>query len=161
MTGYEKLLEKAHRKGLYVKEVDFTHVKGLLNGRKIGIRRSIETSAEKADVLAEEIAHYDLTVGNILDQSVTENRKQEHEARCRAHDMRIGLDGIIQIWEMGCRNSYEAAECLGTSQEFFEEAMEYYRQKYGTGIQHGDYTIVFEPSLIVIKDVNGGELWKD
>ena len=153
MTAYEKLLEKAHKKGLVVKEVEFKYVKGMLKGRQIGIRKSLETSAEKADVLAEEIAHYELTVGDILDQSVADNRRQEHEARRRAHDMRIGLDGIVRVWEMGCRNSYEAAECLGTSQEFFEEALECYRRKYGTGIQHGDYTIIFEPSLMVIKDM--------
>lgn len=68
-----------------------------------------------------------------------------------APDMRIGLGGGVKVWEMDCRNGYEAAECLGTSQEFFEEAMECCRRKYGTGVQHGDYTIIFEPSLMVIK----------
>ena len=155
MTAYEELLEKAARKGLHVKEVDFRHVKGLIKDRKIGIRRDIETSAEKADILAEEIAHWETSEGDILDQTKTENRKQERIARALVFNRRVGLDGIIKAWEYGCQNTFEAAEYLGTHQRTFEEALKYYHEKYGVCVEYNEHTIVFEPTLMVIK--NGEE----
>ena len=152
MTAFERLLEEAKRRDLTVREVDFHFVDGLVKGRRIGIRKSIETSAEKADVLAEEIAHWDTTVGDILDQSVTENRKQERLARSVAYDMRIGLDGIIKAWEYGCQDLYEASEYLGTMPKFLDEAIRYWNQKYGICTEYNGYTIIFEPTLMVIKN---------
>lgn len=155
MTAYETLLEEARRRNLIVKEVHFRSVDGLIKGRKIGIRKNIATSAEKADVLAEEIAHWESTSGNILDQCdpLSMNRQQERRARFRAYNKRIGLQGIIDAWEYGCQNNYEAADYLGTSQKFFEEALECYHQKYGVCVEHNGYTIIFEPTLTVIKEV--------
>lgn len=155
MTAYEELLERAAAKGLHVKEMNFRHVKGLIKDRKIGIRKDIETSAEKADILAEEIAHWDTSEGNILDQTKTENRKQERIARILTYNGRVGLDGIIRAWEYGCQNNYEAAEYLGTHQRTFEEALKYYHEKYGVCVEHDGRTIIFEPALMVIR--NGEE----
>ena len=151
MTGYEMLLDVAQDKGLTVTEVPLVFYDGLIKNRKIGIRKNIETSAEKADVLAEEISHADLTVGNILDQTICANRKQEYKARMKSYDMRIGLDGIVKVVEMGCENAHEAAECLGVGEKFFNEALEHYHEKYGTCVQYRDYTIIFEPTLDIIK----------
>lgn len=147
MTDYEMLLDEAAQKGLIVSEVPFVFYDGLIKGNKIGIRDSLETDARKADILAEEISHYDLNIGNILDQSLTENRKQEYKARKKCFDMRIGLSGIINALEFGCRNAYEASEYLGVSEQAFTEAVECYRKKYGVYVQVGHYTLVFEPSL--------------
>lgn len=153
MTDYEVLLDKAYGYGLTVTEKPFVFHDGLIKNKKIGIRKSILTSAQKADVLAEEIAHSQSSVGNILDQSDTMNRKQEYRARIRAYDMRIGLDGIVRMLEFGCSNSYEAAEYLGCGEEFFREALHYYGLKYGICTKYQGYTIVFEPSLMLIKDI--------
>ena len=153
MTDYEVLLDKAYRHGLTVTEKPFVFHDGLIKNKKIGIRKSIPTSAQKADVLAEEIANSQSSAGNILDQTDTNNRKQEHRARIRAYDMRIGLDGIVRMLEFGCSNSYEAAEYLGCGEEFFREALHCYGLKYGICTKYQDYTIVFEPSLMLIKDI--------
>lgn len=158
MTVYERLLEDARRKGLVVKEYPFTHHDGLIVHRKIGIRKTITTSAEKADILAEEIAHWETTVGNILDQSKVENRKQERKARAIAYNRRVGLQGIIDAWEYGCQNTYEASEYLGTHQSTFEDALKYYHEKYGVCTVYKGYTIIFEPTLMVLKE---GEKWED
>lgn len=152
MTAYERLQDLAHSRGLTVKEAKFVFYDGLIKGKTIGIRKSIDTQAEKADTLAEELSHSELTVGNILDQTVPENRKQEHKARLRAYKMRVGLDRIVEAIEMGCRNSYEASEYLEVSEKFFTEALEYYRQKYGECVEVGDYTLVFEPTINLIKN---------
>ena len=151
MNNYEKLLEKANEMGLSVKEVQMTKYDGLIRGRKIGIRKSIKTYAQKADTLAEEIAHYRYTVGNILDQSISENRKQENIARFHAYNERIGLIGIINAYEAHFRNRFEMAEFLDVSEPFLAEALECYRKKYGVYKAVDNYLIMFEPNLAVIK----------
>lgn len=149
MTEFEKLTYEAEREGLTVVEVPFQCFDGLIKGDKIGIRSSIETSAEKCDVLAEELGHAYLTVGDILDQSDLNNRKQEYTARMWAYDKRIGLDGIIKAYKCGCCSLRECAECLDTSEEFLEEALEMYRRKYGCSVEYEGYEICFEPRLVV------------
>lgn len=151
MTAYERLQELARKKGLTVSEKRFVFYDGLIHGRRIGIRKTIETEAGKADVLAEEVAHYALTVGNILDQSVTENRRQEARARRLAHDIRIGLDGLVDAYRAHCSSRYEIADYLGTTEEFLQEAIDGYRDKYGRCAVCGDCIVIFEPSLAVLE----------
>ena len=79
--NYEQLLTAADQEGLLVKEQTLTGHDGLIRGRRIAIRKNIETQAEKSCVLAEEIGHYRTSSGNILDQSKAESRKQEYRAR--------------------------------------------------------------------------------
>lgn len=55
MNPYEELLEEAREEGLVVKEKDLQSCDGRIKGNKIAIRKDIETTAEKADTLAEEL----------------------------------------------------------------------------------------------------------
>ena len=43
------------------------------------------------------------------------------------------------------------AECLGVTENFFQDALECYRQKYGISVSYGYYNIYFEPTLMVHK----------
>lgn len=149
MDRYEILLDVAECRNLTVKEVPLIMYDGLARGSTIGIRSTITTHAQKADVLAEEIAHSRLTVGDILDQSVTENRKQEHRARALAYDMRIGLDGIVGAYNAGCVTAFEMADYLGTTEKFLCDALEHYRQVYGESVKYNGYLVSFEPYLAV------------
>lgn len=151
MIAYETLLDEAHEKGLCVTEKPMNHYDGLIIGKDIYVRSTIKTYAQKADTLAEEIAHYRYTVGNILDQSISENRKQENIARFHAYNERIGLIGIIKAYEAHCRNRYEMSEFLDVSEPFLAEALECYRKKYGVYKAVDNYLIMFEPNLAVIK----------
>ena len=85
MTKYEAVLQEAAGKGLTVAEdVPFaSDVDGLVIGDVIGLSRRLLSYKEKACVLAEEIAHYDINVGDILDPSDSRNSQQEHRARMR------------------------------------------------------------------------------
>lgn len=138
---------------LNIKELDLSDVaglKGLCLNDNIAIEQSM-TQTEKACVLAEELGHYYTTVGDILDQHNTSNRKQEHTAQLWAYDKIIGLSGIIKGYQERCQNRYELAACLGVTEEFLQEAIDCYREKYGPYIQVGKYAIVFEPALAVIE----------
>ena len=62
---YEQLLTTADQNGLLVKEKKLVQHDGLLSGRRIAIRKNIETQAEKSCVLAEEIGHHCTSSGDI------------------------------------------------------------------------------------------------
>jgi len=148
MIKYEELLEAASIAGITVKEVPLQHTDGITVGKKIGIRTG-QSTKKKTCVLAEELAHAQYTVGNILDQSDVGNRKQELLARTKAYDRLIGLSGIVQAFKHGCRNQYEMADFLDVTEKFLREALECYKDKYGLGTTYGDYIIQFEPCLSV------------
>ena len=67
MNRYEALLDEANDKGLIVKEKSLQSSNGRIKGNRIAIRKDLKTTAEKACVLAEELGHYETTVGDILD----------------------------------------------------------------------------------------------
>ena len=148
--NYEQLLTAADQEGLLVKEQPLTGHDGLIRGRRIAIRKNIETQAEKSCVLAEEIGHYRTSSGNILDQNKVESRKQEYRARLYGYNLKIGLAGLIRAYEAGCGNLYEMAEYLDATEEYLEEAIDCYKSKYGLCTSIDNYIIYFEP-LAVIK----------
>ncbi len=147
--SYDDLLVEAENNGLIVKEKFLPLSDGRIKGKRIAIRRDLPTQAKKADVLAEELGHYYTTVGRIIEQNTVSSCKQERTARLWAYNKRIGLAGLIQAYEHHCQNHYEVAEYLGVSEEALVEALEYYRQIYGTGIWFGDYYIRFEPNFSI------------
>ncbi|MCI8506838.1 MAG: ImmA/IrrE family metallo-endopeptidase [Lachnospiraceae bacterium] len=154
---YEELLLKADSVGLTVKEKPLRASKGRIKKTRIAIREDL-TQAEKSCILAEELGHYYTTTGNILDQSDTWNRKQEHRARMYGYNLRIGLMGLVGAYESGCRNRYEIAEHLGVTEEYLEECIHCYREKYGTYATIDNYIIYFIPSLMVGRMTDDGDV---
>jgi len=149
--NYEELLSESDTVGLIVKEKPLKDNDRRIKGKRVAIRSDIKTTTEKACVLAEELGHYHTTVGNILDQSSIANRKQEYHARLWAYNKLIGLSGIVSAYRAGCRNTHEMAEHLDVTEVFLQEALAYYRQKYGTHTCFDNYTIYFEPTIGVFE----------
>jgi len=148
---YDKLIIDADAQGVIVKEKPLEAHDGRIKGNKIAIRTSISTRREKACVLAEELGHYFYTSGDIIDQSSTQNRKQELLARVKAYNHMVGLTGIVRSYEHGCRSLYEMAEYLEVTETFLADALGAYRLKYGEGAAIDNYYIAFEPYLSVVK----------
>lgn len=151
MNNYELLLDEACDIGLNVKEKPLLSSDGRIKGKRIAIRKDIDTSIKKACVLSEELGHYYTTVGNIINLSDAQNRKQERQARLWAYNNRIGLYGLIRAYESGCKSRHEVAEFLDVTEEFLEDAIKCYREKYGVYTTVDNYTIYFIPNLIVGK----------
>lgn len=149
MTNYELLIDEAFDKGLSVKEKPLRGSDGRIKGNRIAIRQDIDTQREKACVLAEELGHHYTSSGNILDQTRTEHVKQEQRARMWAYNKQIGLYGIINAYKRGCRNIHEMADYLDVTEEFLWDALEAYRLKYGHYVNVDNYTIYFEPYLMI------------
>lgn len=151
MNNYERLLDEACAENLIVKEKPLKYNNGRIKGNRIAIRQDIETSAEKACVMAEELGHHHTSVGNILDMSIPGNRKQERQARIWGYNRLIGLSGIIRAYESKCQSRHEMAEFLDVTEEFLQECIETYRDKYGLGAEIDGYYVMFIPHLTVWK----------
>lgn len=143
---YTELLIEADSNDLITKDKPLKANKGRINGNRIAIKSDL-TITEKKCVLAEELGHYYTSSGNILDMSVTENRKQELRARYWAYNKLIGLNGIVNAYKAKCRNLHDMAEYLDVTEEFLSEALECYRRKYGEYAIFDNYVIYFEPNL--------------
>lgn len=147
---YEELLIEADTNNLTVKEKPLPISKGRIKGNRIAIRKDM-TEAEKTCVLAEELGHHYTAVGDILDQSSAENRKQEMRGRIVAYNKLVGLRGIVDAYLHHCQNLSESAEYLGVTEEFLNDSIMYYKNKYGVFATVDNYTIVFEPTIAVIE----------
>lgn len=143
---YEKFLTRAQKVGIEVYERPMVHsIKGLYINNVIWINKFISTKAEKVCVLVEEIGHHETSVGDILNQSVVTNRKQELLARQWGYEKLVPLESIIEAHKHGIRNLHELAEYIGVTEEFLNSALIRYQDKYGIHAKVGRYTICFEP----------------
>lgn len=152
MNITEELTEEAYSHGAETIDWRFTsdRIKGLYCDGMIAISDKL-TNREHAAVLAEELGHHLTAAGNILDQNDTSNRKQELRGRIWAYNRLISLTGILGAYKMGCRNRYEMAECLDVPEDTLQEALDYYRSRYGICKQLDNYVIYFEPALGVME----------
>lgn len=150
---YEALLEEAHQKGLTVIEkypFASPRIRGLFCEDTIALNAQIDTVAERTEILCEELAHADRTVGNIL-----QDPQQERRAREQSFDRLISPEGLVEAYLCGCREFWDFAEHFGVTEGFLREAMASYRARFGllkkvcfNGV---DYAIGFEPRFFVKK----------
>lgn len=154
MNNYEKLLDKAHKNGLIVKEKPLQSSDGRICGNKIAIRVNLESNRNKACVLAEELGHHITSVGDIVNIDYVNDLKQERKARLWAYNEMVGLRGFIDAYEHGCQNRYDIAEYLEITEEFLQECVDCYRNKYGVGKMVDNYYIMFIPHLAVGRIIN-------
>lgn len=147
------MLYEADSTGIIVKEKNIPGYGGRIYGNRIAIHDKLETTTEKACVLAEELGHYHTTVGDITDLSDPQNRKQERQARMWGYNKLIGLTGIIKAFQAGCHSRHETAEYLDVTEEFLQECIDCYRDKYGVCTTVDNYTVFFIPHLAVMEEV--------
>ena len=154
MTKYEFLLDEACEKNITVIEnydLTGTQLKGLYGNNIIAIGNTTDSNAERTCVLAEELGHHYTAVGDIIDQSSDENRKQELRGRIWAYNNQVGLRGIIDAYLHNCKNLFETAEYLGVTEEFLNDSLTYYTNKYGVCTQLDNYVIFFQPNISVME----------
>lgn len=148
---YEKLLQEAHQEEIDIYEKSMSkRIKGLYADNVIWLNKHLPTTSDKICVLAEELGHYHTSIGDILDQSILNNRKQEKQARNWAYKRLVPLHMIIKAFDVGVQSKYELAEYLNVTEAFLLDALKRYKEEYGVSKTIDDYTIYFEP-LAVIK----------
>ena len=79
MNIYEHLENEACKDGIEIihREFKSNRIKGLYCDGTVALNSHIETSKERACILAEELGHHHTSVGVIVDLSDAQNRKQE------------------------------------------------------------------------------------
>jgi Zn-dependent peptidase ImmA (M78 family) len=143
---YEQLLDEACNNEIEVKEVAFeSSSKGLIKNNKIGINKYTCTSIEKTCILAEELGHYFTSHGDIIDQNKTESRKQEKRARNWAYEKLIPLSAFIKAYNNGIKNRYELSQFLDVTEDFINDTIKHYQEKYGLYHLKDEYIIYFDP----------------
>lgn len=150
MITYDDLLIEADHNNLITKEKPLRANKGRINGNRIAIKSDL-TEIEKKCVLAEELGHHYTAVGDILDQSTVENRKQEMRGRIIAYNKLVGLRGIVDAYLHHCESLSESAEFLGVTEGFLNDSITYYTNKYGVCTQIDNYAVFFQPNIAVME----------
>lgn len=155
MNSFEHLEDEACKDGIDVISHKFksARIRGLYCNGTVGISNEIDTTAEKSCVLAEELGHHHTSVGDIIDMSDSRNRKQERQARLWGYNKLIGLAGIVKAFQTGCHDRHEIAERLEVTEEFLQECIDCYREKYGVCTELDNYTIFFIPNLSVMEKI--------
>ncbi len=147
---YDILLREAKQHGVDVYEEPMTPtVKGLYADGVIWINRSIPTATEKACILAEELGHHHTSTGNIIDMNDLRNLKQERRARAWAYERLVPLSKIIQAYQNRITDQYELAEYLGVTEQFLQQAIDYYLTKHGQHVVLDKHIIFFDPLAVI------------
>lgn len=143
---YEQLVKEVYLNNLELYEVCMSsRLKGLYSDNIIWINKLIPTNTEKTCVLAEELGHHHKTVGDIIDQSSIINRQQELRARAWAYEKLVPLEKIVQAHGYNISNRFELADFLDVTEDFLDEALNWYKSKYGLFVAIENYTLYFEP----------------
>ena len=142
----EKIEDSIFNSGIELITYNFksNNIKAMCSNNIIAISPKITDTREKICILAEELAHTIINVGDI-----SNNPKEELKARAIAYNSLIGLNGIVTSYKYGCTNKYDMAEFLEVTESFLEEAINWYKSKYGVSVIHEDYEIRFIPNLSV------------
>jgi len=145
LNQFEKLVDEAYSHSVLVKEKPLnSNSNGLYVDNRIALNTNrLNTTAEKACTLAEELSHHHYNCGDILDDSDINNRKQEYRARFYTYNKLIGLKGLVDARQARCQNLFEIAEYLNVTPEFLNDALECYKSKYGLYAEVDNYAIIF------------------
>ena len=150
ITELEKIEQKISDKGIELIHYPFKskRLKGIYLAEKdnkvIGISSQIISENEKICILTEELAHEELSVGNISDDT-----KAENIARFKSYDKLVGLHGLVSAYQNYCGSIYEIADYLNVTYDFLKEAINAYEKRYGVSTKYKNYTITFKPYLTI------------
>ena len=123
MTRYEELLaEYEDIVSVYEKP---SLIDGFIVDNCILINKNL-TNSEKLCILAEELGHYETSVGDLTFLDSNLKLKQEYRARKWGIEKICPYSKIQTAISKGCTNIYELSEELDMSISFLKEALDYY-----------------------------------
>lgn len=111
--------------------------------KSITLSRSLDTTAKKTCILAEELEHYISTPQDLFTAPKDLRDKYENIARFAAIRRLMSFDKLIK-----CRilcDIYEMADYLNITPEFIATGLLAYKEHYGYSVLYRGYTIRFEP----------------
>lgn len=154
MGRYEDLLKKYDYISINETRSIPKFMSGFYMNGEIFINSNRPTTT-KLETLAEELAHHEITYGDILDDKNIQNKKFELKARRLACEILIPLNELVSAFLQGIHNLYELANFFEVTESFVLQSIAHYKQKYGYSTRYGKYVIQFEPLRVYeYKDVN-------
>ena len=122
MTKYEELM--ARYDNLHIEERPMEN-DGLYADDCIWVNGNMP-ECRRYCVLAEEIGHYETSVGDILDQTDVSNRRQERAARKWAYEKILPIENILFAAQDGHTEIWDMAEYLEVDETFLKGALKHY-----------------------------------
>lgn len=142
----ERLINAIQSKGIEYLEDDIPSkkMKGIYSDNIIVCATNrMESVAEHNCILAEELTHYEYSVGDCLDYRNPNNWKEEVRIRNRSYKYLVTLDKVIDAFESGCDTTYDFLEYLGVTDEYFYNWLNYMQSIHGDTKLHNGYLIYF------------------
>lgn len=102
-----------------------------------------QSPKELTETVAEEIAHYLTSVGDITSQDTNEKRKQEQKARDVGATLVVTPQDIIDCHKEHFSAVWECADYLGITKRAFEHAVRVYARMYEEVLSYKNYRILF------------------
>lgn len=128
MTKLERLEDLAISQGVEIVYLQLPGVDGLCLGKTIFLSPNL-TYRRRLVVLAEELAHFQYTVGDITAQDTTDKRKAELQARRQSYETIVPFEDIIELLKSGEYLS-EIADLYELPEEYISEALAWYQTKH-------------------------------
>lgn len=150
MNIYEKLLDYAQSQGLCVKEnhnFRDTSLDGFIYDDVIALSNRLETQADRACILAEEIAHFKVNAGDISNLNIQINRNREERARREATAFILPFMDIVRA-VISLRDDatyYNVAKELGVTESFLKESIAIYSRQFSGSFDYLGYHITISP----------------
>ena len=123
MNAYEARAVAAEQLHVNIVELSL-QCEGFCCENYIFINRGL-TYKEKNCILAEEIAHYLYTAGDITDQNDTAKRKAELFARRKAYEEIVPFENVVSLLRAG-EQIYDIAELYDLPEQYLREALGWY-----------------------------------
>jgi hypothetical protein len=121
------------------------------NTRVIALSPVLETDAERAAVLAEELGHYHTTPIDLFTAPRRLQVAYERRAAEWAASTLLPVKKLVMAWRAGVRSAWELAEYCDVPESFTTHTLELYAARYARGITCDGCLVTFD--LLHIREV--------
>ena len=93
--------------------------------------------------IAEELGHYETSVGDLSILDTIEKQQQEKRARQYGYRYLVSLDELITCYKLGLTEYWEIAEFLEITPKYLWSSINYYKDAHGLIFDHNGCKFVF------------------
>ena len=143
----------ADNDGITVLEHNFIgNTKGIYCDGVVVLNKNCST-IEKCCTLAEELGHHHTASANIIELDTLDKKKQEILGHRWGIEKLLPLSYVVDAVIDGYSNLAELAEHLEVTPEYLQEAIVYYGQKHGSGMEYRGHLIYFNDESMIVSPI--------
>lgn len=135
-------------RGCSVIRCDFIshRIKSIYCDKVIAVNSAVTDEKELLCVLTQQLGNDYLSRGFVMN-----DKKQAAVVKEWASDRLVGISGLVEAFENGCKTLGETADYLFVTEQFLNDALACYSKKYGKKMMFGTYRISFAPNFEIEK----------